>query len=523
MPVPVNVEQLIKGRVVEQARIEYKAGWNREDILHALCAFANDIDNIGGGYIIVGVDEQNGMPVEPVRGLDPADVDGFQRDLLSLCHKIQPVYMPECEPVEYGGKQLLVIWAPGGAERPYRAKVSCSDQSKDLAYYVRRFSSTVKASQWDVERLLEMRGPTFDDSPNYSATLADLRRSRVEDYLTRIGSSLAGSEVPFAELAKSLHLVSGPPEDLHPVNVALLFFSDDPEQYFREARIEIVEIPDPTGDGMTEHIFRGPLDKQLEDALSYIKNAVISERIFKIDGQAKSERYFNYPYEAIEEALCNAVYHKSYKIPEPIEVRIAPNKITITSCPGPDVSISDADVVNGMMVSRMYRNRRIGDILKELQMAEGRNTGLPKIHRHLYRNGSPEPRFITDIERRYLSVEFGVQPSFKVDEEPFPSRRLWHADDVDETVSAQGALDQSGPEAKSRKRRAKQSAAQLKRDIHNYLLSGEEASQLEISKNLGYARITTTFRNAMNELLDEGSIVRTTQNPRNPRTKYRLS
>lgn len=69
MALPINVSDLINLRVIERARIEYKGDWNPEPILHAICAFANDIDNWGGGYIIIGIEEENGMPRLPVKGL----------------------------------------------------------------------------------------------------------------------------------------------------------------------------------------------------------------------------------------------------------------------------------------------------------------------------------------------------------------------------------------------------------------------------------------------------------------------
>ena len=56
MALPINVSDLINRRVIESARIEYKGDWNPEPILHSICAFANDIDNWGGGYIIIGID-----------------------------------------------------------------------------------------------------------------------------------------------------------------------------------------------------------------------------------------------------------------------------------------------------------------------------------------------------------------------------------------------------------------------------------------------------------------------------------
>ena len=62
MNIPISIKKLLDDSVVEQARIEYKENWNPESILHTLCAFANDIDNWSGGYIVVGVGEENGLP-----------------------------------------------------------------------------------------------------------------------------------------------------------------------------------------------------------------------------------------------------------------------------------------------------------------------------------------------------------------------------------------------------------------------------------------------------------------------------
>ncbi len=65
-----------------------------------------------------------------------------------------------------------------------------------------------------------------------------------------------------------------------------------------------------------------------------------------------------------EEALVNAVYHRSYDIQDPIEVRINRESISVVSHPGPDASITLEDMKSGRMVNRRYRNRRIGELLK---------------------------------------------------------------------------------------------------------------------------------------------------------------
>lgn len=81
MALPININDLLNGKPVEWERLEFKVGWNPEAVLHTLCAFANDIHNLGGGYILIGVAEHNGRPVLPSAGLDPAQIDGIQKEL----------------------------------------------------------------------------------------------------------------------------------------------------------------------------------------------------------------------------------------------------------------------------------------------------------------------------------------------------------------------------------------------------------------------------------------------------------
>lgn len=89
MALPINVKELIDNRVVESTRIEYKADWDPEPIIHSITAFANDIDNSGGGYIVVGIAEENGMPKIPVTGLNKGSIDRIQKELLNKCNLIQ--------------------------------------------------------------------------------------------------------------------------------------------------------------------------------------------------------------------------------------------------------------------------------------------------------------------------------------------------------------------------------------------------------------------------------------------------
>lgn len=162
-----------------------------------------------------------------------------------------------------------------------------------------------------------------------------------------------------------------------------------------------------------ERIFKGPIDSMIKSSLTFIRNIVIEERILKIEGQAEAERFFNYPYQAIKEALVNAVYHRGYDVREPVEIRIMEDRIHIVSYPGPDRSISEKSIEEKNMISRKYRNRRIGEFLKELKLTEGRNTGVPKIKRALKNNGSKEPKFETNETRDYFITTIFIHEEFK--------------------------------------------------------------------------------------------------------------
>lgn len=121
MGLPTNISTLLSGNTVEWARIEFKETWDLEASLKTICAFANDLDNWGGGYLVIGVREQNGVPKYPLPGVPAEKIDGYLKDILNKCRLIQPEYLPIAEVVDYEDKKFIVLWAPGGILRPYTA------------------------------------------------------------------------------------------------------------------------------------------------------------------------------------------------------------------------------------------------------------------------------------------------------------------------------------------------------------------------------------------------------------------
>jgi len=96
----------------------------------------------------------------------------------------------------------------------------------------------------------------FDDQPAPSLGIYDLRSTLVREFLREVGSALV-EEPDDREMYRALRLVHRMNGHEVPRNVALLFFSDDPDRLFPGARIDVVRFQDDAGaDVLEERIFR---------------------------------------------------------------------------------------------------------------------------------------------------------------------------------------------------------------------------------------------------------------------------
>ena len=310
----------------------------------------------------------------------------------------------------------MLFRSPGGYGRPYAAPKTMAKDDNERIYYIRKGSITAKPSEEEIKDLFSLSNRTpFDDQVNHTAELKDISFPLIKDYLGEINSELynQADEIGLERVCRNMNLINGLPEYVKPRNVALMFFNSNPDKFFPCAQIDVVQFPDGEGgDQIIEQIFKGPLHVQLRDALRYIRNVIITEKVVKYPDRAEADRFFNYPYAAIEEALANAVYHKAYDEREPIEVRITHDMIEIISHPGPDRSVTIEGLKAYRVYSRRYRNRRIGDFLKELHLTEGRNTVFRKILDAIKANGSPLPEFETDEYHDYFVSRFFIHDGF---------------------------------------------------------------------------------------------------------------
>jgi ATP-dependent DNA helicase RecG len=89
--------------------LEFKINWNPSAILRTITAFANKYENLGSGYIVVGIEEENGMPKRPVYGFDRESFDKLQKKMLSYCNLIRSTHFPRLSLEENDGKHVLLI------------------------------------------------------------------------------------------------------------------------------------------------------------------------------------------------------------------------------------------------------------------------------------------------------------------------------------------------------------------------------------------------------------------------------
>ena len=416
---PVNVDDLLRGRAIESARVEFKASWNPGttgfQVLKTVCAFANDYQNLNGGYVILGVAESGGRAVLPPVGLSSVAVDAAQRWIRGHCTAMRPGYTPILSPEILEDRNILVVWAPASEERPHRSPDG-PGRGRSWKYWIRVGSETVDAEvSGRLEALLEQTARVpWDDRVARRARIEDLREAKVREYLHDVRSALR--DEPDATTIYRRMRISAPANDHEvPRNVGLLFFSDDPEQWFPGARIEVAQFAaDRAGEVQSKRVFRGDLASQFRDCLRFLEG-LSQTHLKKERDRSRVRGWVSYPVPALREALVNAIYHRGYRpdVVEPTRVHLYPDRLEIISYPGPVAGIESHHLApDASLPPPPARNRRIGEFLAQLGLAEALWTGLPRIYRSMAENGSPSPRFDFDPGRAWFRATLPAHPEY---------------------------------------------------------------------------------------------------------------
>jgi len=416
MALPINIEELLKCEKVENTRVEFKKGWNPTDIYHSICAFANDLDNLGGGYVLVGAEEENGIAKRPIIGVPTEQLDKIQQQMVGFNNLFAPYYLPRVSVEEVDGKNLIAIWVPVGVNRPYSIRMDVKNsKDKREAFYIRTGTSSIIAKGEVLTELRDMASRVpFDSRGNMDIKAEDIDFVLLRDYLQKVNSRMVAElkRLDTMDVLERMDLLTGPTERRLIKNVAAMMFCNHPEKFFPQTQISVVVFQEgviKNPNHFTEKTFKGSVPAIIRGALQYLNDVVIVEHVSKPKDRVESDRWFNYPYQALEEAVVNAMYHRDYQEQQEVEVAVEPHEIRILSLSGPDRSIPQSAIDEcSQLRSRRYRNSRLGEFLKELELTEGRCTGIPTIQDELRKNGSPRATIETDADRTFFLMTIPV-------------------------------------------------------------------------------------------------------------------
>ena len=416
---PINVADLLNGRT-ESARLEFKASWDPSttgpQVVKTVCAFANDFQSLGGGYLIIGVDESEAGGKARVKGLSEQAMDAAQRWLRGHCQgDIKPGYLPTFSPEVVDGRNVLVVRVPPSQDGPNQAigePRKASDKPR-WRFWIRVGTETVDAqANGQLTTLLEKTALPWDNQAAQAARVEDLREATVREYLHDVGSALR--EQPDAATIYR-HMGITVPANNHqtPRNVGLLFFADDPMRWFAGARIVVAQFAaDHAGQVQEERVFQGPLPAQVRNCLRHLEGLSHSH-VQKQRERSQVRGWVGYPLPALREALVNAVYHRSYRpeVMEPTKICLYSDRIEVISYPGPVPGLEPHHFASNASIPPVgARNPRIGEFLKSLGLAEGWRTGVPNMYRAMADNGSPQPRF--DFDTGWFRTTLPAHPEY---------------------------------------------------------------------------------------------------------------
>jgi len=371
----------------ESRRLEFKERFSKgEQVARTAVAFANG----AGGKIVFGIKDD---PRDIVGVLDSELFPLEEKITASILNHCAPAIVPEIYIQAVEGKSLLVVDIFPGSHKPYYIK----KHGKHGGTYIRVGSSNRKASLESIEALeRQRRKVSFDSLPVYDCPIKEVDLTGFK----KAYRALTGKTIEPPQL-QNMGLLYQERDQVLPTHAALLLSSSQTKKrYFPYAKLECARFK-----GTDKRVFidqttvDGPVHEAVEPCMAFIKkNIALGATI----GEIYREERWEYPLEAVREALINAIIHRDYAIlGSDIKVAIYDDMLEITS-PGP---LPDALPIEELGTGRSeIRNRVLAPIFKDLKLIEAWGSGIQKMHDELA--GYPE------IELRLNEAGHAFQAQF---------------------------------------------------------------------------------------------------------------
>ena len=351
----------------EKQNIEWKQSW-RDEYLKWICGFAN----AKGGQLFIGKDD-NGKIV---------GIDNYKRLLDDLPNKIQSHLGILCEVNLHEHKEKYYIEI---VVKPYDTPISYQGK-----YHYRTGSTKQELKGNDLnEFLLKKSGKTWGDIIEPNAKYSDIDENAVEYFkkeAVRTGRLPAiEHEKDIKQIFRNLRLV----ENDKLKRSAVLLFGKEPCKFFITAYAKIGKFGNSDHDLQSQEVVEGNAFQLADNIIEildkkYFVKAITYDKLHRVETPP-------YPYEAIKEALINAIIHRNYFGP-PIQISLYDNKIMIWNVGElpRQLSISDLKTKH----SSYPKNQQLADIFFKGGLIEAWGRGTVKIIDECVKFGLPEP----DIE-----------------------------------------------------------------------------------------------------------------------------
>lgn len=290
----------------ESQTVELKESFDNEAIETAV-AFANT----KGGDILIGVSDK-----KQVKGVQIGN-DTLKDWANRISQSTEPRVIPEVEISEIEGKTIVAIRIKEFPIKPVSLK----------GKYFRRVGNSNRAmTHQEIAQLhFDSAGMSWDKLPARDASLEHLDLEKVKRYLQKANESgrrkIEGDEDPLQILEK-LELL----KDRKPAWAAVLLFRKDTKSFRSQATIHCGRFKEETI-VIDDRMIEGTLLDQIKEVMDFIRKNIKVQ--FVITGKPAREEKWDYPLEALREAVINAACHRDYTAPSNIEVHIYDNELTI--------------------------------------------------------------------------------------------------------------------------------------------------------------------------------------------------
>lgn len=354
----------------ESQNIEYKSTW-RDEYLKWICGFAN----ANGGTIFIGKDD-NGKVV----GVDDAkklleEIPNKVRDVLGI---LVDVNLKETKQGDY--LEIVV--------EPYPNGISYKGQ-----YHYRSGSTKQELKGAALDKfLLQKKGKRWDGVPVPNVSVTDLKQETFDFFKKRGIRSKRLDEESLndtnEQLLENLELTEGK----YLKRAALLLFHPKPEKFVTGAYIKIGYFENEA-DLIFQDEVHGNLFEQIEKTLDILFTKYIKAIISYENGINRIETY-EYPKEAVREALLNAIAHKDYSGLTPIQIRVYKDKIMIWN----EGTLPENWTVSNLLKSHSSRpyNPDIANAFFRSGYVESWGRGISKMNELCVAEGLPKPTYIAE-------------------------------------------------------------------------------------------------------------------------------